>query len=171
MYSRRHHLREELSASYWVGCGYKIILTLTAPVSQYCSHHASLWCLIYVPKSGFCCVRISSERSATTLKWSKLEPFYFILQEHCESIGSEITKLRAFRDSDCTFGARVRKTAGTRSCCCCIPELLALKGLKISGICHPDEWSPLWPERQNRLFWQWPTIHVKRTGWDRTTVN
>ena len=34
----------------------------------------------------------------------------------------------AFKDSDCTFGAKVRKTAGARSCC--IPELLALKGLK-----------------------------------------
>ena len=27
---------------------------------------------------------------------------------------------------DCTLGARVRKTAGARSCC--IPELVALKG-------------------------------------------
>ena len=41
--------------------------------------------------------------------------------------GSEMRKLRAFKDSDCTFGARVRQTAGARSCC--IPELLALKGL------------------------------------------
>ena len=41
--------------------------------------------------------------------------------------GLEIRKLRAFKDSDCTFGARVRKTAGARICC--IPELLALKGL------------------------------------------
>ena len=44
-------------------------------------------------------------------------------------IGLEIRKLRAFKikDSDCTFGARVRKIAGARICC--IPELLALKGL------------------------------------------
>ena len=33
----------------------------------------------------------------------------------------------------CTFGARVRKTAGARSCC--IPELLAQKGL------IKDNWS------------------------------
>ena len=42
-------------------------------------------------------------------------------------IGLEIRKLRAFKNSDCTFGARVRKIAGARICC--IPELLALKGL------------------------------------------
>jgi len=33
---------------------------------------------------------------------------------------------------DCTLGARVRKTAGARSCC--IPELVALKGLE-NGYC------------------------------------
>ena len=44
-----------------------------------------------------------------------------------ERMGSEIRTLRAFKDSDCTFGARVRKTAEAR--CCCIPELLALKWL------------------------------------------
>ena len=38
--------------------------------------------------------------------------------------------LRAFKDSDCRFGARVRKTAGARSWW--IPELLALKGLKLA---------------------------------------
>ena len=43
-------------------------------------------------------------------------------------IGREIRKLLVFKDGDCTFGARDRKTAGARSCC--IPELLALKGLK-----------------------------------------
>ena len=48
-------------------------------------------------------------------------------------IGSEIRKLRAFKDSDCTFGARVGKIAGARSCC--IPELLALKGLNSSKAC------------------------------------
>ena len=49
----------------------------------------------------------------------------------CKSTGSEIRKLRfkdkglKFKDSHCTFGAGVRKTAGAGSCC--IPELLALK--------------------------------------------
>jgi len=46
--------------------------------------------------------------------------------------GSEIKKLRAFKDSDCTFGARVRKTDGARSYC--IPELLALKWLSENKI-------------------------------------
>ena len=46
-----------------------------------------------------------------------------------KEFGSEIRKLRAFEDSDCTVGARIRKTAGARSCC--IPELLALKGLSL----------------------------------------
>ena len=35
----------------------------------------------------------------------------------------------AFKNSDRTFGARVRKTAGARSCC--IPEWLVLKGFKV----------------------------------------
>ena len=43
---------------------------------------------------------------------------------------SEIRKLRAFKNRDYTFGARVRKKAGARSCC--IPELLALKPLTVN---------------------------------------
>ena len=44
---------------------------------------------------------------------------------------SEIRKLRAFKNRDYTFGARVRKKkAGARSCC--IPELLALKRLTVN---------------------------------------
>ena len=50
----------------------------------------------------------------------------------CKRIGSEIRKFGAFKDGDCRFGARVRRTAGARSCC--TPELLALKGLNISII-------------------------------------
>ena len=34
----------------------------------------------------------------------------------------KIRRLREFRNTDCTFGARIRKTAGARSCC--IPEQL-----------------------------------------------
>ena len=43
---------------------------------------------------------------------------------------SEIGKLRAFKNRDYTFGARIRKKAGVRSCC--IPELLALKELTMN---------------------------------------
>ena len=42
---------------------------------------------------------------------------YFILQTNCKWIGSEIRESRAFKGGDCTFGARVRTTAGDRSCC------------------------------------------------------
>ena len=40
--------------------------------------------------------------------------------------------LLTFKDSDYTFGARGRKTAGTRNPC--IPELLALAGLRWAEI-------------------------------------
>ena len=50
--------------------------------------------------------------------------------DNCKQTGSEITMLQPFKDSVCTFGARVRKTAGVGSCY--IPELLAMKGLKHS---------------------------------------
>ena len=66
------------------------------------------------------------------LHWWKLEPFYFILQKKCKKIGSAVRKLQAFKDSDCMFCARVRKTSGTRNCC--VPELLALKGLSLVTI-------------------------------------
>ena len=35
--------------------------------------------------------------------------------------------VKGVKDSNCTFGAGVRKTAGARSCS--IPELLTLKGI------------------------------------------
>ena len=37
-------------------------------------------------------------------------------------------KLQEFKDGDCMFGARVRKTAGTKSC---IPATAGTEGLKI----------------------------------------
>ena len=56
------------------------------------------------------------------------ESFDWILQKLAkELVQVRNKKLRAFEYSDCTFGARVRKTAGARSCR--IPEL---KGLKLS---------------------------------------
>jgi len=60
----------------------------------------------------------------------------------CKRIGSEIRKFRAFEDGDCTFRARVRRTAGARSCC--TPELLALKGLNISIIVINNDKCPSW---------------------------
>ena len=49
--------------------------------------------------------------------------------KHLQKNWFRIRTLWAFKDS-CMFGARVRKTVGTRSCC--IPELLALKGLSLT---------------------------------------
>ena len=82
-------------------------------------------------------VIIGIERSTTTLKLIITETILLYSAKYCNRIGSdEITELQAFTDSDCTFGARVRKTAGAR--CCCIPELPALKGLKhTDGFWHP----------------------------------
>ena len=75
---------------------------------------------------------------------TQTEPFTLFCKTNYKRIGSEITKPRVFKDDDCTFGARVRKTtttkqqqqktAGARSCC--IPELLELKGLTKTGDEH-----------------------------------
>ena len=99
-------------------------LTLAKPTSQCCTHRVSRQCHVSVPKSGDCFVRTDNEKSTTLNRW-QLEPFHLILlKKTAKRIDSEIWKLQAFKDGDCTFGTRVRKTAGARSCC--IPELLAL---------------------------------------------
>ena len=99
-----------------------------APMSQHCAQQASHWCHIYLPKSGDSFVKkMVMKEVQPHLHWWKLEPFYFILQKKSKKIGSAVRKLQAFKDSDCMFCARVRKTSGTRNCC--VPELLALKGL------------------------------------------
>ena len=62
------------------------------------------------------------------LHWWKLEPFCFFSAKHCKKIASAAgIFFTAFKDRDCMFCARVRKTSGARNCC--VPELLALKGL------------------------------------------
>ena len=80
-----------------------------------------------MPKSVDDFSRLGNERRTTTLNLLA-ENVNLIFVKHCKIFGSDIRKLWAFRDSDCTLGASVRKTAGARSCC--IPELLAMKGLK-----------------------------------------
>ena len=130
------------------------LLTLTASMSQYCANQASHRRHVYMPRSGDYSVRTGNKRSATTQKlttWCKDTETDNLVQRHwnwqlgattqklttwtiwphsaknCKRTGSEIKKLWAFKDGDCTFGARVSKTAGARSGC--IPGLLALKGL------------------------------------------
>ena len=80
-------------------------------------------------------VRIGNDRSTTT---KPLKTWTILLHsaKSCKRTGSQIRKLRAFKDSNYTFGARVRKTAGTRSCC--IPELLRLR----SGTLLPNTKTP-----------------------------
>ena len=111
--------------------------------TQYCVHQASHRCHIYVSKSGGCFVRRGNEtwKKYETLICRKLQPFDFILQKKKKKQknwfrNKEVKKKRlwAFKDSDCMFGARVRKTAGARSCC--IPELLAIKGLSCLWIVY-----------------------------------
>ena len=46
-----------------------------------------------------------------TLNWWKLEPFDYFLQQVAKEIVKKITNLRAFKDSNCTFGARVRRNS------------------------------------------------------------
>ena len=120
------------SACMHLGSGTQ--LTLTMSVSQYCAHQASRWCRIHVAKSGDYFVKMGNEWSTTTLNWMQTWTikFFFILQENCKRIGRELWKLRVFRDCYCTFGARVRKTAGARNWC--ISELLVLKGLNRDAI-------------------------------------
>ena len=83
-----------------------LLLTFMLPMSQYCALQASRWHHIYVP----------------TNLGTKLEAFYFILRKKKKETNTaelvpKIRKLQLFKDSDCMFGPRVRKTAGTRSCC------------------------------------------------------
>lgn len=102
-----------------------------APMSQHCAQQASHWCHIYLPKSGDCFVKkMVMKEVQLHLHWWKLEPFHFILhkkKEKKKKIVSAVRKLQPFKDSDCMFCARVRKTSGARNCC--VPEVLALKGL------------------------------------------
>ena len=46
-----------------------------------------------------------------------MKHFNLFCKRSCKAIGSEIRKLQTFKGGDCTFGARVRKTAGARSDC------------------------------------------------------
>ena len=71
------------------------------------------------PNQGTVFVRTGNERSKA-LNWWKHEPFYFIVPNNCKRSGSEIRKLRVFKDGDCRFGARVRKTgaAAFQNCWC-----------------------------------------------------
>ena len=89
-------------------------LTLT---SQYCAHQASRRCHSHVPKLEDYIVRMGNKRSTTTQYSRKSEPFYFILEKKkkCKRIGSEIRQLRAFKYSECTFGAS-QKNKNKKSC-------------------------------------------------------
>ena len=71
-------------------------------------------------------VRTGNEKR-TTLKVIKNGNILLYSAENCKITGLEIRTSRVFKESDCTSGARIRKTVSTKSCC--IPELLALKGL------------------------------------------
>ena len=118
-------------------------------MSQYCAHEASCRCHIYMPRSGNSFVRTGNERFTTTLKLMNTWTTLLYSANNCKIIGSEIRTLRAFKDSDSTFGARVRKTVGTRSCC--IPELLGLKGLKAPCSTAVFVLCPEWHEDCNRF--------------------
>ena len=95
---------------------------------EYCAHRASCSCQIYVPRSGDYTIRLKARYLGRSGKPYFAHGTKNHLTEFCKNFKSEIKKLREFEDSDCRFGARVRKTAGARSCY--IPELLALKGFR-----------------------------------------
>ena len=102
----------------------------------HCAHQATSRCHICVPKSWNYFVKTGNERSTTALKLKTWTILLYSAKDR-KRIGSEIRKFRTFRDTDCTFGARVRKKKkkkerkkkSWRHRRCCFPELLALKGL------------------------------------------
>ena len=77
-------------------------------LSQYCAHQVSRRCHIYVPKSADYFVRIVNEGSITLDE--NVNHFTLFLGKS-ERIGYKIRKVRTFKDSDCTFGTRVRKNS------------------------------------------------------------
>ena len=100
-------------------------------MAQYCANQSSRLCHIYVPKWGDYAARLfilggGESQFLHIARWIIL----LYSATFCKRIGSEVKTLRAFNDSDYAFGARVQKTnSWRRARSCCIPELLALKGL------------------------------------------
>ena len=89
-----------------------------------------------MPKLGLCTLRQKAlyfGRRGKPLLHTALGIILFYSAKSCKRDGPEIRTLRVFKDNDYTFGARHQrqKTAGAWSCC--IPEQLALKGLKGEG--------------------------------------
>ena len=97
-------------------------------VTTLCPASFPLMSHLFAEIRGQFCKKNGNERSTATFTLIKTGTILlYFAKKKCKKIGSAVRKLQACKDSDCMFCARVRKTSGARNCC--VPELLALKGL------------------------------------------